>query len=60
MKFVNDTNTRIKDSKGMTYVLHTKFEIIRNKLGKIKDFKFVDARFLPEKGPESPFERLKL
>lgn len=43
----------------MTYVLHTKFEILRNKLGKIKDFIFIDARFLPEKGPESPFERLK-
>ena len=59
LDYVNNPQTRIKDSKGMTYVLHTKFEIIRNKLGKIKDYKYIDARFLPEFGPESPFERLK-
>ena len=60
LDFVNNPQSRIKSSQtGMTYVLHTKFQIIRNKLGKIKDFKFIDARFLPEKGPESPFEKLK-
>lgn len=60
LNFVNNYQTRIKSPvDGMTYVLHTKFEILRNKLGKIKDFKFIDARFLPEKGPESPFEKLK-
>ena len=59
LNYVNNPERRIKDNKGMTYVLHTKFEILRNKLGKIKGFKFIDARFLPEKGPESPFEKLK-
>ena len=58
LNFVNKTENRIKNNNGMTYVLHTKFEIIRNKLGKVKGFRFVDARFLPEHGPESPFERL--
>lgn len=60
LAFVNDLNKRIKDKiSGMTYALHTKFMIIRSKSGKIKDYQFVDARFLPEKGPNSPFERLK-
>ena len=60
LHYVNQPELRIKDTNtGMTYVLHTKFQIIRNKLGKIKDFKFLDAKFLPEYGPESPFEKLK-
>ena len=60
LQYVNRPELRIKDTNtGMTYALHTKFQIIRNSLGKIKDFKFIDARFLPEFGPESPFERLK-
>ena len=58
LQFVNSDSLRIKDKNKMTYVLHTKFEIIRNKLGKIKDYKFVDARFLPERGPGNPFERM--
>ena len=60
LTFVNNPDLRIKNKENnMTYVLHTKFEIIRNKLGKVKDYKFIGARFLPEHGPESPFERLK-
>ena len=59
LDFVNNSNLRIKDKNSLTYVLHTKFEIIRNKLGKVKGFRFIDARFLPEKGPECPFEKLK-
>ena len=59
LNYVNNPQIRIKDSKEMTYSLHTKFEIIRNKLGKIKGYRYIDARFLPEKGPDSPFERLK-
>ena len=60
LNYVNVPERRIKDNKtGMTYVLHTKFEIMRNKLGKVKGFKFIDARFLPERGPENPFEKLK-
>ncbi|MBR1775468.1 hypothetical protein IJ750_00135 [bacterium] len=59
LRYVNNPAIRVKDKSGMTYVLHTKFEIIRNKLGKIKDYKFVDARFMPEYGPNSPFEKIK-
>ena len=59
-EYVNNAARRLKDKSGIGYVLHTKFEIIRNKLGKIKGYKFIDARFLPEKGPNSPFEKFKL
>ncbi len=58
LSYVNNKNNRIKDENGMGYILHTKFEIIRNKLGKIKDYRFIDARFLPEQGPKNPLERL--
>lgn len=58
LEFVNDKNLRIKDKQGMTYVLHTKFEIIRDKYGKIKDYRFIDARFMPEYGKGSPFEKI--
>ena len=47
LRFVENFGNLIKDRNNITYVLHTKFEIIRNKLGKIKDYRFLDARFLP-------------
>lgn len=47
LSFVENFHNMIKDRNNMTYVLHTKFEIIRNKFGKIKDYRFIDARFLP-------------
>ena len=59
LDYVNYYPRRIKDNKGRTQVLHTKFEIERDTDGKFMGYKFVDARFLPEYGPESPFERLK-
>lgn len=49
LRFVKDFSKQIKDKNNIPYVLHTKFEIVRNKLGKIKDYRFVDARFLPVK-----------
>lgn len=49
LDFVNANSKRIKDSNGIMYTLHTKFEIIRNKYGKIKDYRFVDARFMPDR-----------
>lgn len=49
LKFVKSFNNLIKDENNIVYALHTKFEIIRNKFGKIKDYRFVDARFLPVK-----------
>lgn len=47
MDFVKQDSLQIKDKKGMTYILHTKFEIVRNAMGKIKDYKLLDVRFLP-------------
>ena len=57
--YVNNPELRITNETGMPLVLHTKFEIVRNKFGKIKDYRFIDARFLPEKGSGNPLERLK-
>ena len=58
LDYVNDYRNSIKDDKGMRYILHTKFEIVRNKLGKIKDYRLVDARFLPAQGKGNPLEKL--
>ena len=58
LKFVQDKDKQITDEAGITYILHTKFEIIRNKLGQIKDYKFQDARFLPSEGTKNPLERI--
>ncbi len=49
LKFAKNNSIQVKDKNGRVHVLHTKFEIIRNKTGKIKDYRFVDARFLPVK-----------
>ena len=56
--YVNFYPRRIKDKKNQTYTLHTKFEIERNEEGKFIGYRFLDARFLPERGPESPFAKL--
>ena len=58
--FVNNPGMRIKDMRGDTYVLHTKFEIVRNKKGEVKDYRLVDARFLPEYGQNSPFIKFNM
>ena len=58
LNFVRNSARQIKDEKGMNYVLHTKFEVVRNKQGKIKDYRFLDARFLPASGARNPFERI--
>lgn len=50
LNFVKNPVRQIYDRNGIMYTLHTKFEIVRNKLGKIKDYKFVEARFLPVQG----------
>ncbi len=56
--FVKADKRQIKDKKGLKYILHTKFEIVRNEIGKIKDYRFVDARFLPASGPRNPLNKL--
>ena len=58
LAFVKRNSSQIKDEQNMSYILHTKFEIIRNKLGKIKDYKLLDARFLPSSGPKNPLEKI--
>lgn len=47
MDFVKKDSLQIKDKEGIAYILHTKFEIVRNTIGKIKDYKLLDVRFLP-------------
>ena len=59
LNFVNYYPRRIKDNQGRLQVLHTKFQIERDIDGKFTGYKFIDARFLPEFGPENPFEKLK-
>lgn len=56
--YVNYYQRRIKDNRGETQTLHTKFVIERNTEGKFLGYKFIDARFLPEKGPNSPFTKM--
>lgn len=56
LEFVKDGSKQIKDEKGVPYILHTKFEVVRDKLGKIKDYRYLDARFLPAKGEKNPLK----
>ena len=58
LKFVQNNSKQIKDKNGTMYILHTKFEIIRNRMGKIKDYKFVEARFLPARGQGSSLGKM--
>ena len=58
LKFVQNNSKQIQDKNGMMYILHTKFEIIRNRMGKIKDYKFVEARFLPARGQGSSLGKM--
>lgn len=58
LEFVKQTSKQIYDNNHILNILHTKFEIVRNKLGKIKDYKLLDVRFLPSIGKNNPLERL--
>lgn len=58
LKFVNDKKHQIKDLNDISYGIHTKFDVVRNKDGEIEDYNFVDLKLLPEKGPENPFVKL--
>lgn len=60
LDFVRNDSRQIKDRKGIPYILHTKFETVRNKFNEIVDYRFLDARFLPAKGPKNPFVRVGL
>lgn len=56
-QFVNDKKKKLYDNAGIAYALHTKFQTIRSKTGKIKGYELVDAKFCPEKGAKNPFVR---
>lgn len=56
-KFVNNRNKFLYDNKGVEYGLHTKFQTVRSKTGKIKGYELIDVRFCPEKGESNPFVR---
>ena len=58
MHFVTDSKKRIMCSDGLEYGLHTKFEVVRDKNGKIKSYDLVDIKFCPESGENNPFVRL--
>ena len=49
LEYVNDPEHRLKsNTTGMTYILRANFAPILNKKGKIKDYKFLSAKFVPE------------
>ena len=58
IKLYNREGLKFVQNNGMMYILHTKFEIIRNRMGKIKDYKFVEARFLPARGQGSSLGKM--
>ena len=57
LNYVRKPELQIKDQDEMVYGLHTKFEVVRNKNGKIKGYELVDIKFCPETGSENPFIR---
>ena len=56
--YVQGKNRRLYDANGEPYSLHTKFEIKRNKNGKIKGYELVGIKFCPDNGAENPFVKL--
>ena len=59
LDFVKDFNRQVFINN-KPQGLHTKFQVVRDSNGEPIDYRFVDMKFLPESGPENPFERLKL
>jgi len=55
--FVKRLAAKFKGADGRKKALHTKFEIIRSKTGKIKEFRLLDLKFCPAEGADSPFVR---
>ncbi len=58
LEYVKKRSKDFCDVNKMQYGLHTKFQAIRTKSGKIKDFKLVGLGFYPEEGPQNPFVKL--
>jgi hypothetical protein len=57
-RYVQDPRKKVYDSDGIACALHTKFNIIRTKTGKIKGYELVDIKFCPEEGANNPFVRV--
>lgn len=57
VKLIYNKASRIKGNDNRNCALNTKFEIIRDRNGKIKDYKLKDVRFMPETGKDSPIEK---
>lgn len=55
--YVKGLVSNFKDSGGNKKALHTKFEIVRTKTGKIKGFRLLDLKFCPAEGSNNPFVR---
>lgn len=58
LEFVKRRSTLFHDKDGVMYGLHTKFEVVRNKKGDVKDFEFRGLSFRPQSGEENPFVQL--
>ena len=49
LEFINDASRRLASkTTGMTYILRANFEPVKDKQGKVKDYKFISAKFVPE------------
>lgn len=57
ISFVKKLASGFKPIDKTRYGLHTKFEVVRTKTGKIKEYRLVDLKFCPEEGSENPFVR---
>jgi hypothetical protein len=53
-QYVNDKNKKLYID-GVEQELHTKFEVVRNKKGEIKDYNLVGIELAPIKGETNPF-----
>ncbi len=56
--FALSKERRLYDSDGLPYSLHVKAETVRSKTGKLKGYKFIDAKFCPDSGEHNPFVKL--
>ena len=56
--FVMAKSRKLYDSEGIPYSLHTKFEAVRSRTGKLKGYKIIDVKFCPDSGESNPFVRL--
>ena len=57
LNYIKDKSKKLYDSEGIEYSLHTKFETVRSKTGRLKGYKLIDLKFCPNEGPNNPFVR---